>query len=97
MESRYFKKHLESKDWTWDREVQSRILLQLDVISCEIANLAKKKNAKPAKPQKQFQPDYVEAAKKNYKAQKHEDMKEDLADLKSIFEEKNNNTKKLGN
>lgn len=95
-ESRFFRKQIESKDWDWDKEVQSRILLMLDTISCQLANMTKKKGAKPAKPGEQFQPDYVKEAKKKFKLQKRENNREELDDLKSIFEKKNNNAKTIG-
>lgn len=88
-------KYLESKDWTWDKEVQSRMLYTLNAISCQIANMVRKKGAKAIKPPEQFQPDYVKEAKKNIERAKKQVNREDMEDLKEIFEARNNLTKKL--
>ena len=72
IESRFMKKYIPSKDWDFDKETQSRILLMLDVISCQLSNMFKKKGIKPRKPDEQFQPDYVKEAKKEAKKQKKE-------------------------
>ncbi|MBR5495299.1 MAG: hypothetical protein IKV71_06705, partial [Psychrobacter sp.] len=34
LEARFIKKYVPSKDWDFDKETQSRILMMLDVISC---------------------------------------------------------------
>ena len=67
----------------------------LDVISCQISNMNKKKGAKPRKPDEQFQPDYVKEAKKDAKKQKKEDSIEAQKDLAEIFENRNNKVKSL--
>lgn len=64
-----------AKDWDWDKEVQSRILAKLDQIGCMIANSHKEKGKKRAQPEKQFQPKYVEKAKKDIEKQKNDKIK----------------------
>lgn len=88
-------KRLPFKDWDWDKEVQSRILQMLDIISCHLINMHRKKGTKAIKPSDQFQPDYVKDAKKQAKENKREMAKEDQQDLAAIFEARNNNVKKL--
>ena len=88
-------KYLPFKDWDWDKEVQSRILQMLDIISCHLVNMNRKKGTKALKPQDQFQPDYVKEAKKQAKEDKKESHKEDQQDLAEIFEARNKNVKKI--
>lgn len=95
IESRFAQKYLPSKDWNWDKEVQSRILQMLDIISCSLVNMHRKKGTKAIKPSEQFQPDYVKEAKKQAKENKRETAKEDQEDLAKIFEARNNNVNKL--
>lgn len=95
IESRFIQKYSPFKDWGWDKEVQSRILQMLDVIACQMVNMHRKKGTKAIKPAEQFQPDYVKEAKKQIKADKVENAKEDQKDLAEIFEARNNNVKKL--
>lgn len=84
-----------SKDWDFDKETQSRILLMLDVISCQLSNLFKKKGTKPRKPSDQFQPDYVKEAKESAEKMKKEWSEEAQKDLAEIFEKRNNQVKDL--
>ena len=95
MESRFMQKYIPSKDWDWDKETQSRILMQLDIISCQLSNIFKKRGTKPRKPSEQFQPDYVKEAKKEAKGGKREMNEEIQKDLAEIFEKRNNKTKKM--
>lgn len=95
VESRYFQKYLPFKDWDWDKEVQSRILQMLDLISCHLVNMHRKKGTKAVKVSEQFQPDYVKQAKKEVKSGKREEAKETQEDLAAIFEQRNNKVKKL--
>lgn len=95
MESRFIQKYSPFKDWDWDKEVQSRILQMLDLISCHLVNMNRKKGTKALKVQEQFQPDYVKDAKKQLKSGKKESNKEAQEDLAEIFESRNNNVKKL--
>lgn len=90
------RKYLPSKDWDWDKETQSRILMMLDVISCQLSNLFKKKGAKPRKPADQFQPDYVVKAKKEAQGQKKVINKDAQKDLAELFEKRNNKVNDLG-
>ena len=69
--------------------------MMLDVISCQLSNMFKKKGVKPRKPQEQFQPDYVRDAKKDAKKQKKEISLEEQKDLAEIFEKRNSNVKSL--
>ena len=89
------KKYVPSKDWDFDKETQSRILMTLDVISCQLSNLFKKKGAKPRKPSDQFQPDYVKEAKESAEKMKKEWGEEAQKDLAEIFEKRNNQVKDL--
>lgn len=95
MESRFVQKYLPSKDWDWDKEVQSRILQMLDIISCHLVNMHRKKGTKAIKPSEQFQPDYVKDAKKMAKESKRETAKIEQEDLAAIFEARNKDVKKL--
>ena len=95
IESRFVQKYLPSKDWDWDKEVQSRILQTLDIISCHLANMHRKKGTKAIKPSEQFQPDYVKEAKNMAKENKRETAKTDQEDLAAIFEARNNNINRL--
>lgn len=95
IESRFVQKYLPSKDWDWDKEVQSRILQMLDIISCHLANMHRKKGTKAIKPSEQFQPDYVKDAKKMAKESKRETAKIEQEDLAAIFEARNKDVKKL--
>lgn len=89
------KKYVPSKDWDFDKETQSRILMTLDVISCQLSNLFKKKGTKPRKPSDQFQPDYVKEAKESVGKMKKEWGEEAQKDLAEIFEKRNNQVKDL--
>ena len=95
IESRFIQKYSPFKDWTWDKEVQSRILQMLDLISCHLVNMHRKKGSKALKVQDQFQPDYVKDAKKWLKSDKKESNKEAQQDLAEIFEARNKDVKKL--
>lgn len=67
----------------------------LDVISCQLSNMFKKKGTKPRKPDEQFQPDYVKEAKKDAKKQKKEVSLEAQKDLAEIFQNRNSKVKSL--
>lgn len=88
-------KYIPSKDWNWDKEVQSRILMELDIISAQLYNAFKGKYKKPRKPDEQFQPDYVKEAKKDIKGAKKADNKDSQKELAEIFEKRNNQVKKV--
>lgn len=95
MESRFIQKYSPFKDWDWDKEVQSRILQMLDLISCHLVNMNRKKGTKALKVSDQFQPDYVKEAKKDVKKQKKETAATDQEELASIFEKRNSEVKEL--
>ena len=95
IEARFMKKHIPSKDWDFDRETQSRILMTLDIISCQLSNIFKKKGAKPRKPAEQFQPDYVRETKKETERRKKQLNENVQKDLIEIFEKRNNEVKKF--
>lgn len=95
LESRFVQKYSPFRDWNWDKEVQSRILQMLDLISCHLVNMHRKKGTKPLKVQDQFQPDYVVEAKKNVKKSKKEEAAISQQELSEIFEKRNNKVKKL--
>lgn len=95
MESRFIQKYSPFKDWDWDKEVQSRILQMLDLISCHLVNMNRKKGTKALKVSDQFQPDYVKEAKKDVKKQKKETAATNQEELASIFEKRNSEVKEL--
>lgn len=95
LESRFVQKYIPGKDWGWDKEVQSRILMELDLISCQLSNMFRKKGTKPRKPMEQFQPDYVKEAKEGVKGKKKAINEEAQKDLAEIFEKRNNNVKNI--
>ena len=88
-------KYLPSKDWDWDKETRSRILMELDIISCQLTNLFRKKGSKPRKPGEQFQPDYVKEAKKTAGDQKKALNEDSSRELAEIFGKRNNKVNKL--
>lgn len=96
-ESRFIQAHCTSKDWDWDKEVQSRILHALDTISCQLANIVKKEGRSPAKPRPQFQPDYVKKAKETAERSKQiiQMSSDELEDMEQFWQEYNHNTKRL--
>lgn len=69
--------------------------MELDVISCQISNIFKKKGAKPRKPAEQFQPDYVKEAKKDATNQKKVINEDSSKELAEIFEKRNSKVNKL--
>lgn len=94
VDSRFISDKVDSKDWNWDKEVQSRILYTLDAISCQISNMNRKKGTKPRKPSDQFQPDYVTEAKKKIQG-KGKLTKEEKEDLEAFFSRRNNKINNL--
>lgn len=88
---------LPTKDWDFDKETQSRILASLEVISCQLANMHKKKSAKKIKPGPQFQPDYVKDAKEEFAKKKKEAITDGTLDsLKAFFEARNPEANMIG-
>lgn len=91
-ESRMMEKLSPLKDWNWDREVQSRIIAKLDIISCQLGNMMKKKGAKPMKPDEQFQPDYVKKGKNKLQKEHRKQSEvsaEDMEDIKDFWQQRN--------
>lgn len=95
--SRFVQKYSPFRDWDWDKEVQSRILQMLDLISCHLVNMHRKKGTKALKVSDQFEPDYVSKAKKELKKQKKEQMADSNARLAELFEKRNNQVEKEQN
>lgn len=69
--------------------------MELDVISCQLSNMFRKKGTKPRKPADQFQPDYVKDAKEEAKGQKRVVNKNSQKELAEIFEKRNNQVKSI--
>lgn len=69
--------------------------MELDVISCQLSNMFRKKGTKPRKPSDQFQPDYVKEAKKEIKREKAISNKDSQQELAEIFEKRNNQVKSI--
>lgn len=99
-ESRFMQKIIPSKDWNWDKEVQSRILRTLDVISCQFANLFRKNGQESIKPGEQFQPDYVKHAKEEAQSLAKADMtisEDEMAAMKTFWQSHNHRIKATNN
>lgn len=97
-QARVFTKIQPANEWSWDKEVQSRILAKLDIISTQLANMFKKKGEKAIKPEKQFQPKFVEEAKEESERRRQEKNKfseDELAKLKDFWKKKNPNARYL--
>lgn len=91
-ESRFVQKYCPSKDWNWDREVSSRTLQALNIISCQIANMTKKEGHPPIKPPEQFQPDYVAKAKRDLASELRSESTlapDELEQLKHFWQARN--------
>lgn len=88
-----------ARDWSWEKETQSRILMKLDEVACVLVNTNLKKGKKRAKPDEQFQPDYVkdakEEARKKQKKQKFTD--EEMDQIKAFWQKRNPNITKVIN
>lgn len=81
MESRFVEYKSPVKDWSWDREVQSRILAKIDQIRIDFLNANRGKGKPPLKADKQFQPDYVAKAKEEYALKQESDKRMSEAEL----------------
>ena len=94
-ESRFVVQNADGKDWNWDKEVQSQILMQLNGISCQLTNMFRKKGSSPAKPAEQFQPDYVKQAKAKALAAKNKQTvtEEEMQQIKDFWRLHNSNAK----
>ncbi len=81
-----------AKDWNWDKETQSRILMKLDELCCIMTNINRKKGSSKAKPGDQFQPDYVKDAKEQAKLDRSERKRltdEQIANIKRFWKQRN--------
>jgi hypothetical protein len=89
--SRIMVKYNPSGSWSWENEAQSRILMKISEVADTLYNTNRKKGAKPAKPDKQFQPEYVEKAKKDYLKwqKKQQNDKEDSEAMKLFWQSRN--------
>ena len=94
LSSRFVMKYNPTKDWDFSKETESRILHQLEAISCQLYNLFKKKGAKARKPDEQFQPDYVKKAKEEYQKSK-KPTEDEMDDAKEFWMRKNKGAKFL--
>lgn len=95
-ESRFVQKYCASKDWGWDKEVSSRILQALNVISCQIANMTREKGKPPIKPPEQFQPDYVKKAKQEMENNQRSEnalSSDQLKELREFWQARNHEVK----
>lgn len=98
LESRFVQKYCESKDWDWDKEVQSRILHELNAISCQLSNMLRKEGKAPRKMDEQFQPDYVKKAKEKTRQTKPGQAaysKEDMEEIKKFWANYNSTAKRM--
>ena len=94
-ESRLVQKYSPFKDWNWDKEMQSQILRELNVISTNYVNAHRKKGVKKVKFQKQLEPMYVTNAKKEMRKENGVSEEQKIK-LEEFFSKKNNKVKKLG-
>lgn len=94
-ESRFIRKYSPLKDWNWDREMQSQILLAIHNLGKIYIDANRKKGRKMMPEIKQFQPDYVAKAKKNFSRNEQERRKEDFEDIKKLFEKRNPDVRKV--
>jgi hypothetical protein len=84
--SRIMLKHNPSGSWSWENEAQSRILMKISEVANTLYNTNRKKGTKPAKPDNQFQPDYVEKAKSDYlKWKKKQSNDQEDSDAMKLF------------
>lgn len=78
-----------ARDWNWDRETQSQILRELGLISDQISKFG---SGKKTKVPPQFQPAYVERAKREFEERKQLESRiseADLENLKSFWKHRN--------
>lgn len=96
-ESRIMKKLNPVGSWSWKDETLSRILYELSSIQATLYNTNRKKGAKALKPDEQYQPDYVDEAKKAYQEWKKEQeaQKEDIAAMDAFWKARNPDVKFL--
>ena len=81
-----------SKDWDWDKETASRTLMKLDEISCILVNANRQKGTPKARPNEQWQPDYVKDAKAQVELDRQERSrfnKEQMEAVKRFWKARN--------
>ena len=75
------------KDWSWDKETQSRILSKLDNILVLLGNAFRdKRKSKKFEPEPQWQPDYVKDAKEEARTKELERRKLSDDEMKASIE-----------
>ena len=94
-ESRVVQKYSPFKDWNWDREMQSQILRELNVIATNYVNANRKKGTKKLKYQDQLEPKYVTEAKKEMERKKNGISEAKRKELEAFFSKKNNKAKNM--
>lgn len=91
-QSRVMRRFNPLKDWDWDKEIQSQILLALNRLEAMYVNSHKKKGARAVKEPVQTQPDYVKKVKeeyeKNQKASK-EITEDEMPDFEAFWKARN--------
>lgn len=96
IESRTMIAYNPARDWSWDKETQSRILAKLDHIYVLLGNAFRdKKKSSKIKPEPQWQPDYAKEAKEE--AQARQNARRRLTDeekkaLQAFWQKKNYNS-----
>ena len=99
-ESRIMREYDPMGGWSWNDEVQSRILAKIEAVEVALYNINRKKNAKPIEPSPQFEPDYVKRAKKNHekreKAEKAERLKVEKAQMDAFWMARNPEVNTIG-
>ena len=81
-----------SKDWDWDKETQSLILMKLDEIHCSFINANREKGKPKAKPEKKWQPDYVTEAKEQLEKERAKERRlseEQIQAIKQFWKKHN--------
>ena len=95
VESRTIRHYSPAVAWTWQDEVQSRILHEISALIAVTINMNRKPGSPPIKPDKQFQPEAVEEAKKVYDKERRASSQyteEDMKAIREFWERKNKNT-----
>ena len=72
LESRFIRHTSPVAAWSWDDEVKSLILHELNQINTTLYNVNRKNGSQAAKVPPQFQPEYVKEAKEEYLEKENE-------------------------
>lgn len=70
--SRFIRQTSPAASWSWDDEVKSQILHELNRINTTLYNTNRAKGSQVAKIPPQFQPEYVKEAKEEYQERERE-------------------------